>query len=67
MSNLGANIRTRRESLGMTRGELGVKAGVSRVSIHYYETGQKAPGLSTAAAIAKALDCKVDDLIGRDE
>ena len=63
--NIGDNIRWRREAKGMTQQELGNRCGVSDAMVCYYERGQKMPRLPTAAALADALGCTVDELLGR--
>ena len=40
--------------------------GLSRSSVSKYMSGEREPSLSNAKLIAKALNCKIDDLF-RDE
>ncbi|MBR3795737.1 MAG: helix-turn-helix transcriptional regulator [Clostridia bacterium] len=61
------NIRVRRETIGMNQQELADAAGVSRVAITRYESGQRVPPLDIAVRIAAALGCKADDLIDHKE
>lgn len=63
--NIGDNIRWRREAKGMTQQELGNRCGVSDAMVCFYERGQRMPSLPTAAALADALGCTVDELLGR--
>lgn len=59
------DIRTKREKLGLTQEALAEASGVSRLTIQRYESGTRTPNIIIAARIAKALGCKVDDIITR--
>ena len=59
------DIKRIRVQAGMSQESLAQAVGVSRVSIVRYETGERKPALDVAAKIAKALGCKVDDLIDK--
>jgi DNA-binding XRE family transcriptional regulator len=37
---ISSEIKALREKAGLTQGELATKAGISRASIHKYETGR---------------------------
>jgi putative transcriptional regulator len=56
---LGAKIREK----GMTQAELGRAAGCEQQMIGHILSGRKDPSLKLAVAIARALGCKVDDLV----
>lgn len=56
-------VKLRRESLGMSQEELAAKAGVSRQTISYLETGAKTALSTTLIKVADALDTTVDELI----
>jgi transcriptional regulator with XRE-family HTH domain len=56
-------IKEIREAAGMSQESLAAAAGVTRVSIARYETGERVPSLEIAARIARALNCKIDDLM----
>lgn len=58
------NMKRIRERQNLTRKELSKRSGVSTSSIGYYETGQREPTASALVAIAKALHCSVDALLG---
>ena len=47
----------------MTQNELAQMVGITQAMVSHYETGRCNPDLETAARIANALGCKVDDLI----
>lgn len=59
------DIKAARLKAGMNQETLAKAAGVSRVSIARYESGERVPDVVTAAKIARALGCKVDDLIDK--
>lgn len=59
------DIKTLRLKAGMSQEMLAQASGVSRVAIARYETGERVPSIVIAARIAKALGCKVDDLIDK--
>lgn len=59
------DIKRIRVQAGLSQESLAQAVGVSRVSIVRYETGERKPDLDIAAKIAKALNCKVDDLIDK--
>ncbi len=63
---VGENIRLLRVTKRMSQEELGKKADVSGTMISYIEKGAKPLPLKTGYLIAKALDCKIDDLIEKD-
>lgn len=59
------DIKKIRQQIGMSQEELAQAANVSRVAITRYEAGKRVPNIEIAARIAKALGCKVDDLIDK--
>lgn len=58
-------IKDKRIAANMSQEELAQASNVSRVAITRYETGERVPNIEIAARIAKALGCKVDDLIDK--
>lgn len=62
MSKIGKNIRTQRESLGMTVSKLADCAGVHRNTITNYESGKTTPDVNTFVKIANAMGLSVLDL-----
>lgn len=56
-----------RQAKGITQWQLAEKIGVRQESVAQWETGKTAPRFDRLIAIAKALDCLVDDLIKADE
>lgn len=58
------NIKSIRESLGMTQIELSRKSGVTRATISRLESGEEVEvKISTLKAIASALNREVSDLL----
>ena len=56
------NLEQSRKNKGLTQQELSNKADVSRKSINAIENGVYVPSTVLALKIARALDCKVEDL-----
>lgn len=59
-------IRSLRQRTGMTQMDLAKKVGVSQAIISRYENGERSIDLETAATIARALNCTIDDLMKED-
>jgi putative molybdopterin biosynthesis protein len=55
-------VRTVRERLGLSQQELANAAGIARQTIGGIEAGQYAASAMVALRLAKALDCRVEDL-----
>lgn len=55
-----------RKKKNLTRRQLAIATGITENSIFRYERKKRIPNVNTAAIIAKALDCTVDDLIRED-
>ena len=61
---LGEFIKTRRTELGMTRNQLGIKAGISHTEVHRIETGERRqPSLKVLCALADALGVPQEDFL----
>ena len=56
-------MKLRRLAKRMSQEQLAEKANISATMISYIEKGLKPLSLKTGYLIAKALDCKIDDLI----
>ena len=56
-----------RQKKGITRQELAEEIGVDVVTICRYENGTRTPSLKAAQALAKALDCTLDELIAEEQ
>lgn len=60
---LGVAIRIRRQSIGLSQDALANKCGVSFQQIQKYENGSNRISFSRLVQIAKALQCRVVDLM----
>ncbi|MBW3559612.1 MAG: helix-turn-helix domain-containing protein [Proteobacteria bacterium] len=60
----GARIRLRRRELGMSQDELARRASVTFQQVQKYERGTNRVSISRAVQIARALNCRVADLLG---
>lgn len=56
-------IREIRKSKNLKQIKLAEMTGIKQGRLSYYEHGKRGIDLETAAVIAEALGCKVDDLI----
>lgn len=65
--NIAENIKTKRIAKSFTQLELANLVGVSQVAIAKFENGSKIPNLVTGYHIAKALECSLDELVGRNK
>lgn len=61
---IGANVRVRREGIGMTQAQLGQAIGVTFQQIQKYERGANRVSAAALLRIANALECSVADLYG---
>ena len=59
----GKRIRQLRETQGLSQEELAYRAGVHRTYLGGIERGERNPSLKNIAAIARALDIKLPDLL----
>ena len=56
-------IAAARKRKGMTQAELAEAVGTNQRAVSRWETGAVAPGAEYLGKIAKALDCRTDDLL----
>ena len=61
---VGARIRVRRKSLGLSQDDLAVQVGLTFQQIQKYERGANRVSFSRLVEIARTLKCRVQDLIG---
>lgn len=54
-----------RKNKGLSQIDLAKKIGVKSNTICQYESGKRNPNIHILKKIAKALDCKIDDLIDK--
>lgn len=57
------NLKRVRKAKRVTQEMLSSLTGINRAILSLYETGHRSPTVLTAAKIAKALDCTIDDLV----
>lgn len=55
-------IEYRRKRIGISQIELANKIGVSQANVSQWESGSALPRSDKLPALAKALNCKIDDL-----
>ena len=56
------SVRVRRELLRLRPGELAARTGITRQALHAAETGASVPNTLVALRLARALECRVEDL-----
>lgn len=59
----GAEVRTRRTNLNLTRSEIAARSKLSQSYIGKLERGATNPTLDTMASVAEALGVEVHDLL----
>ena len=57
------NLKEKRLEKDMTQAELADRLGIKRQRLSNYEVGIREPNIDTLKALAKALECTVDELI----
>lgn len=60
------DVRTRRQSLGLSQGQLAQELGVSRQTINAIETGRYMPSLPLAFAIARFFSRRIEEVFHDD-
>ena len=66
--NVGIVIRSYRQKLGLSQGDLEKRTGLMRCYISRVENGHTVPSIETLSRIARALDAQLADLFsGLDE
>lgn len=61
--SIGENIKTRRQSLGMTQEDLASAIGIGRSMVAQIERGSKVPNMMLGRDIARALGCGMEKLL----
>ena len=61
---IAKNLRVKRAELDMTQAELAEKSGVNIATINSYENSGYMPGADKLVALAEALGCTPNDLLG---
>ena len=62
--SVGKSVRKYRELKNLTQAQLSEKTGVSQPYIAKIECGSKSPNILMLQAIARELDCTLNDLLG---
>ena len=60
-------MRSRRDTLGLSQGELAKELGVSRQTINSLETGRYVPSLPLALALARFFETTVEEMFDADQ
>ena len=63
---IGQNIRTIRESRGLTQAQLADRVGVSSGTVSSWEVDRTEPNIGMIEKISVALNCQKTDLIGHE-
>lgn len=63
MCEFGIRLKNEMRRNRMNQAQLSEKTGISQPRISQYATGQATPSIYTVSRLAKALRCRVDDLI----
>lgn len=63
-TTLGTRIHAARIEAGLTQVELSARVGVTQGLLSSYERGEKRPSVETLTALARALGCSADWLLG---
>lgn len=58
------DVRQARQRVGISQKDLARKVGITQAFLSEVETGTKSPSLLTAAKLARALGCTIDELLG---
>lgn len=58
-------MKAARERLGLSQSAAAERASLASSQIHYYETGERGPGLESLLALADAYGITLDELVGR--
>ena len=64
MFDIGAEIKRRREALGISQNQLAKRSGCAQSTLSAIENTTKKPSSETLAGIAEALGCTVAELRG---
>lgn len=61
---VGANLRAKREALGLDQGQAADLAGVPQAMLSRWERGRRLPEVTALAALAATYHCPIDDFLG---
>lgn len=57
-------LRMQRAKANISQASLAMRTGINAVTISQYEQGARVPGVDKVFALAQALDCTPNDLLG---
>lgn len=57
-------LRMQRAKANISQASLAMRTGINAVTISQYEQGGRVPGVDKVFALAQALDCTPNDLLG---
>ncbi len=60
---IAERVRAKRTAAGLSQEELGARANIHRTYIGALERGEKSVTVATLAKVARALGCKLTDLV----
>ncbi len=67
MPSLGKRVQAARLAAGLSQGQLAERAGIAQAAISRIERGETVePGVFVVAALARALDTTMDELVSGD-
>ena len=64
MGTIGENIKRIRKEKNLTLNEVAEKAGLSRITLGYYEAGERTPNIDYLKKVANGLECSLAELSG---
>lgn len=64
---MSVNLTELRKAKGLTQKELSALSGIDRISLSRYESKKIIPGGTNLIKLAKALECRMDELISVDD
>lgn len=67
LARFAASLARLREAAGWTRFALAKASGLDEIALSRMERGERVPNILTAAKIADALGCTLDELCGRQQ
>ena len=62
---VGSRIRALRKQQHLTQEKLAEKAGISFAFVGHTERGTRIPSFATICKLADALECSIDEFVGR--
>lgn len=60
--NLGANLRSAREELGLSQEQVAEKVGITQPAYSFIESGFKTPSVATLVRLSNLLNVSMDEL-----